>query len=338
MIEIFANALEAAVIAVSTLLGNTKDVLLVVPTILPVLGQAMRADTAAFFIVQPQANGRIILQPRFTWSNTNAEIGWQTESVALFDKEESADFHMDLVNGDMVFQSIKEGKTSDVMLWRKGAFSAVILPIFGLEKNLYGLLYFDHSTDEWSPSSLCFLHQTLGILLRRVQSRLLQSWRLLAQQRVMAFEENIPSPVASLDHYLLLMLEQARKSINMQVALISQVEADFYTVLHFAPEDAALFQGKGFALKNTFCKITFETQHVFAVSHAKQSNFFDHPAYTIYRVQSYVGAPFSLNGRPYGILNFQDLEPHEPFTTEDLVFVQTLADYFGKAIEQFFHP
>jgi diguanylate cyclase (GGDEF)-like protein len=68
--------------------------------------------------------------------------------------------------------------------------------------------------------------------------------------------------------------------------------------------------------------------------HAGESEIRTHPCYRDFGLEAYIGSPIQVNGKLYGTVNFSSVRACEPFSRDDLVFMQLLADTVGYEIHQ----
>lgn len=130
-------------------------------------------------------------------------------------------------------------------------------------------------------------------------------------------------------------LTVARRMLGLDIAIISYINNDVYTILYFDPPEANLHRGQTFPLGDTYCSITLQTNGVVEIPHTNQSPYRQHPCYTIFQLEAYLGVPLQVHGKPYGTLNFSS--PHarsEPFRPVDHDFITLLANWMGAAIER----
>jgi PAS domain S-box-containing protein len=122
--------------------------------------------------------------------------------------------------------------------------------------------------------------------------------------------------------------------LGLQMGIISRIEGDTYTVRHYYAPENGLEEGQQFELGQTYCAITVNHADVFASGAFGQSAYKGHPAYAAFGLESYIGAPITVNGEPYGTLNFSAPPPRErPFTAADYDFVRLMAEWVSGEIE-----
>lgn len=133
------------------------------------------------------------------------------------------------------------------------------------------------------------------------------------------------------DDHLEHLLQVGLKLLNLDVAIISKIAGNTYTVDHFSGGE--LHRGQQFNLGHTYCSITTKQKQLVSINHMGISEHFRHPCYEVFKLESYIGVPTLLNGRPYGTLNFSSVAPREkPFTEEEQIFVRLMGETVNWAL------
>lgn len=129
------------------------------------------------------------------------------------------------------------------------------------------------------------------------------------------------------------VLQQGLAMLNMDLGIVSKIEADRYSVIHFIPSSAPLEVGQMFTLGNTYCALTIEEQDVVAIEHMAKSSYVGHPCYESFGLESYIGVPVFVEGKPYGTLNFSSTSIRKQvFTEADKNFVRLTGRWLGSRI------
>jgi PAS domain S-box-containing protein len=88
-------------------------------------------------------------------------------------------------------------------------------------------------------------------------------------------------------------------------------------------------------IDETFCSTVIEAGEVRSFFHASKQEIADHACFRIQGFESYIGAPLTVSGKPYGTLSFCGHRPRStPFTAEDETLIAFLADWLGGFLEQ----
>ena len=127
------------------------------------------------------------------------------------------------------------------------------------------------------------------------------------------------------------ILSAGLEFLGLDVAILSHVENKVYTVENFV--GGGLTKGQQFSLGDTYCAITTKKQEIVAIHHMKMSEYFRHPCYEAFKLETYIGVPTILNGSLYGTVNFSSSTPREePFTIEQQRFVQLIGESVNWAL------
>lgn len=128
----------------------------------------------------------------------------------------------------------------------------------------------------------------------------------------------------SIDNRIHKLLNIGLEELQMDTGIVSQIKGDQYTVLYSNQENIV---GQTFKLGVTYCSITFTriVTKVFAVEHFSNSPFYNHPAFGIFKLETYIGSPIIANGLPAGTVNFTKAEPRDcTFSAQDKQLVRDI--------------
>jgi diguanylate cyclase (GGDEF)-like protein/PAS domain S-box-containing protein len=131
-------------------------------------------------------------------------------------------------------------------------------------------------------------------------------------------------------------LETGKCLLGMPTGMISRIEGTTYRVLAVSSPLDSLTPGAVYPLANLYCEQVVREQRAVAHHHigmdAKVSLY---PVYNDTGLERYLGAPLWVNDQIYGTLSFSDSKPQsEPFTADDLDFLELQAMALGRAIER----
>ena len=123
--------------------------------------------------------------------------------------------------------------------------------------------------------------------------------------------------------------------LGLELAIVSRIEGETYTVFAAQTPGDAITPSDQFALGDTFCSVTIEGNDVFAVNRVGESPYRLHPCYEAFRIESYVGMHVEVRGERWGTLTFSSAEPlAEPLGPADRDLVRLLALWVGGEIER----
>jgi len=126
------------------------------------------------------------------------------------------------------------------------------------------------------------------------------------------------------------------RQLGLEIAIISKVDGNVYTVLHHAaPPETGLADGMTFELGSTYCAITLASDTVVAIPHMARSEYRGHPCYAAFRLEAYLGVPLIVHGERFGTLNFSSAQPMaRGFDGGDIEFTTLLARWVAAVLER----
>jgi len=137
----------------------------------------------------------------------------------------------------------------------------------------------------------------------------------------------------SFDQKMEALLQLGLNYFNLELAIISKIDDDIYTVLHGISPDNSLVVGTTFPVSDTYCLHTLATNNALSFDHAGKSNIANHPCYLNFGLESYVGAPLWVEDKRYGTINFSAASPRTvPFSKEEHDFIELLSHWVGNEI------
>lgn len=146
-----------------------------------------------------------------------------------------------------------------------------------------------------------------------------------------AFNTAIP-----LDDKINEALRQARQFLGMDMALLSHVVGDVYTVRWLdASADTDILPGTRLPLRQTWCHLLYSGQREeLFVGDAGNSQFEAHPCYQAHPLGAYAGIAIEVEGRTFGTLNFSAVQARQGgFDETDKLFVRLLARWVSGLLE-----
>ncbi|MFO7892185.1 MAG: PAS domain S-box protein [Longimicrobiales bacterium] len=125
------------------------------------------------------------------------------------------------------------------------------------------------------------------------------------------------------------ILELGLDIFGLDLALVSRIQGDRYTVEHAAGGGDLPEPGARFDLGETYCSHVYEADGPVAFDHAGEA-IAGHPCYQQFGLEAYIGAPIVIAGERHGTLNFSSPEPRsEPFTEHHFALIQIFAEWIG---------
>ncbi|RRS07179.1 response regulator [Pseudoalteromonas sp. J010] len=143
------------------------------------------------------------------------------------------------------------------------------------------------------------------------------------------------SQETTFDEKVTALLSLGLDVFQLDIAIVSEINANIYTVKHVITPDNSLSVGTTFDFSDTYCWHTFKAGSALAFSHAGNSKIATHPCYIHFGLESYIGAPIIVDGNRYGTVNFSspDAKP-DSFTQEHLDYVSLLGQWIGVEISR----
>lgn len=138
-------------------------------------------------------------------------------------------------------------------------------------------------------------------------------------------------------------LATARQYLQVDMAILSQIEGDVYTVRWMeAAAGAALIPGQQFMLGNTWCHFIFsadsaEERELF-IANVERSEFKRHPCYQANPLGAYTGIVIEVEGQAFGTLNFSASKARvENYDDSEKFFIRLLARWLSDLLANNIH-
>lgn len=148
---------------------------------------------------------------------------------------------------------------------------------------------------------------------------------MLSNINLMQLFEDYQNPDFDFEAQLETLLTTAKDNLELDIAIISHIKAKTYVVEHCA--GGGLERGAEFKLGHTYCSITVRNQDLVAIHHMAISEYFRHPCYEAFQLESYIGAPIYKSGQLYGTVNFSAGGQRAiSFTEEEQAFVKHVSE------------
>ena len=128
-------------------------------------------------------------------------------------------------------------------------------------------------------------------------------------------------------------LQAGCQMFGLDTGTIAQIENSTYQIIAIeSPLD--LPEDRRAACKNIDCTEAIESLATVTLDRAGQTESIeDHPLYSNFKFEAFIGTPIFVNGNLYGTLNFADTNPKESgFTEEEREIVELMARDIGNSI------
>jgi diguanylate cyclase (GGDEF)-like protein/PAS domain S-box-containing protein len=119
---------------------------------------------------------------------------------------------------------------------------------------------------------------------------------------------------------------------ELPIGILSHIDDQTYTVKYAKHPDNVLVGGEVFEFKDTYCYHVYQANDVQQFHHVSTSRISDHPCYTQFGMEAYIGSPIFVDGERYGTLNFSSPEPRRTFSAQDREIIRLLAQWVGHEI------
>ena len=148
-------------------------------------------------------------------------------------------------------------------------------------------------------------------------------------QRVMADSD------LTTDARLQRVLESVRTTLDLDVGIVAAIDGDDYEIASVSAPGTGLSAGDQFSLEETFCDLVVERDEPVSFRSADSGDVETHPAYETQEMEAYIGAPISVDGSPYGTLNFEGSDArNRPFSGFEMTLVRLLAQWIGTELSR----
>lgn len=152
--------------------------------------------------------------------------------------------------------------------------------------------------------------------------KVLKSLHKITSDHSLAFETKIER-----------LLTLGSETFGLPLGIVSEIKDNVYTVKHCVSPDNSLSAGMQFDFENTFCVHTLAANQPVSFHYAKESAIANHPCYTQFKLESYIGAPLLVEGKLFGTLNFSSSElKDQPFSENEHELIDLLALWIGNEI------
>ena len=130
-------------------------------------------------------------------------------------------------------------------------------------------------------------------------------------------------------------LAQMNQFLATDLAIISEVQGDEYTVVQTASEPSMLKPGDRFVCRDTYCNAVLDEAKTIVFNEVgKVASMVLHPVYTAMQLEAYIGTPLVFSGRIVGTLNFSGFAAKVPgFSAAEQAQVEAFAQRVVAAIK-----
>jgi len=143
------------------------------------------------------------------------------------------------------------------------------------------------------------------------------------------FHDIVSDQSLSFDNKTQKLLTFGLNVFNLDLAIISKVEDQCYTVLYAVTPNNDLAIGTQFDLDGTYCTHTLKAGSALAFHNVSQSEIADHPCFANFQLESYIGAPIKIGNEVFGTVNFSSADSSPVFTDQAYDYIELFAQWLG---------
>lgn len=143
------------------------------------------------------------------------------------------------------------------------------------------------------------------------------------------FHDIVSDQSLSFDNKTQKLLTFGLNVFNLDLAIISKVEDQCYTVLYAVTPNNDLAIGTQFDLQGTYCTHTLKAGSALAFHNVSQSEIADHPCFANFQLESYIGAPIKVGNKVFGTVNFSSAASSPVFTDQAYDYIELFAQWLG---------
>lgn len=193
----------------------------------------------------------------------------------------------------------------------------------------------------------------LGIAIDITDRKQVEQELIESEAAIRALYEVTASGQLDFDQSLQKLLAMGRQQFDLEVGILSQV-TNFnktsddsasitsqqpaetrYQVMACQLPNNITTKGAIFELWQTYCHETLQKQKPHYITSAGTSAWRDHPAYSAFKMESYIGAPVLVAGQVYGTLCFSSFTPRQKaFKALDIELLRLMAQWIGGEIDR----
>lgn len=144
-----------------------------------------------------------------------------------------------------------------------------------------------------------------------------------------SFHDIVSDQSQSFDEKTHSLLKFGLDVFNLDIAIVSKIEQNIYTVLYVITPDNSLASGTTFDLEGTYCVHTLAANAALTFHKASSSRIANHPCYLNFQLESYIGAPIKVGSNVFGTVNFSSPAVSTPFSQQAHDYVELFAQWLG---------
>ncbi|MBD1813360.1 response regulator [Microcoleus vaginatus DQ-U2] len=156
-----------------------------------------------------------------------------------------------------------------------------------------------------------------------------------SERAIRSLYEVMVTSEGSFDDRTIRLLAMGCSQFGMDIGLLGRVLGDRYEVIAaYVPEDFpfGFAKGDGFALSRTFEREVLRSSEPISVESAGTTQWRNHPAYSVRKLEAFVGTRVIVQGRVFGTLSFTSRTTKSPFKPLNFEILKLMGNYIGAEI------
>ncbi|NJN92985.1 MAG: PAS domain S-box protein [Anaerolineales bacterium] len=216
-----------------------------------------------------------------------------------------------------------------------GLLSTLMAPLT-VNGQVIGTLNFDSRRSQaFTKFDEDVVRRIASLLASTIENKQLLNQLTLQEERLRSLYSITTQADLTVEQQFEELLTAGASLLGLNLGIISQIEDELYTVIHFHAPAGVLQKNQTFELGQTYCALTLKANHIVSINHMGTSHFRGHPCYKSFGLEAYIGVPLWVKGQRFGTLNFSSPTPkNTPFTQADEDFVQLMGQWVSAALER----
>ncbi|MBD1826177.1 response regulator [Microcoleus vaginatus GB1-A2] len=156
-----------------------------------------------------------------------------------------------------------------------------------------------------------------------------------SERAIRSLYEVMVSSEGSFEDRTIRLLAMGCSQFGMDIGLLGRVLGDRYEVIAaYVPEDFpfGFAKGDGFALSRTFEREVLRSSEPISVESAGTTQWRNHPAYSVRKLEAFVGTRVIVQGRVFGTLSFTSRTTKAPLKPLNFEILKLMGNYIGAEI------
>ena len=156
-----------------------------------------------------------------------------------------------------------------------------------------------------------------------------------SERAIRSLYEVMVGSEGSFDERTARFLAMGCSQFGMDIGLLGRVLGDRYEVMAaYVPEDFpfGFAKGDGFALSRTFEREVLRSIEPISIESAGTTQWRNHPAYAVRRLEAFVGTQVIVQGRVFGTLSFTSRTAKPPLKPLNFEILKLMGNYIGAEI------